>query len=142
MTIGALADSAGVPTSTVRFYERRGLLSPDGRSDGNYRLYSEASLERLRFIVAAKEVGFALADVQTLLEFADGVQAPCNKVQALIEHRLERGRIQMERLQEIDRRLTWWLRACKRAQKTGRCDVVERLRKGQRPGSKKTRKRP
>lgn len=126
-TIGELARAAGVPTSTVRFYERRGLIRPDGRSASNYRLYGPGSLERLRFIVAAKNAGFSLSDVRALLEFDDGVTAPCREVQRLIEGRLARTRAQMERLAEVDRRLSTWLRACQRAEKLGRCEVVDRL---------------
>lgn len=127
LTIGELADAAGVPTTTVRFYERRGLIAPDGRSESNYRLYGESSLERLRFIVAAKGAGFALSDIRALLDFDDGVTAPCREVQELIEQRLARTRAQLERLREIDSRLSAWLRACKRAEKEGRCEVVELL---------------
>lgn len=126
-TIGELADATGVPTTTVRFYERRGLIAPEGRSEANYRLYGEASLERLRFIVAAKDAGFALGDVRALLDFADGATPPCREVQELIEQRLARTCAQMERLDEIDKRLSSWLRACKRAEREGRCEVVDRL---------------
>lgn len=140
LTIGELADAAGVPTTTVRFYERRGLVSPDGRSESNYRLYGEASLERLRFIAAAKDAGFALGDIRALLDFADGVTPPCREVQHLIEERLARTRAQMERLGEIDTRLSSWLRACKRAEKRGRCEVVDRLHASKNPVRKKSRK--
>jgi len=111
-TISELAKAADVPASTVRFYERRGLLEPEGRSASNYRLYSPRSLQRLRFIVAAKKVGFTLADVRTLLNVADGVTPPCREVQALIEQRLSRVRKQRQQLDNIDRHLSAWLRAC------------------------------
>ncbi len=140
LTIGELADAAGVPTTTVRFYERRGLITPDGRTESNYRLYGEASLERLRFIVAAKDAGFALGDVRALLDFDDGVSAPCREVQHLIEERLARTRAQMERLQTIDQRLSSWLRACRRAERHGRCEVVERLHTGEKPDRNKSGK--
>jgi len=140
LTIGELADAAGVPTTTVRFYERRGLIAPDGRSESNYRLYGEESLERLRFIVAAKDAGFALGDIRALLDFDDGVTAPCREVQELIEQRLARTRAQMERLGEIDEHLSSWLRACKRAEKEGRCEVVERLHAREKPDRKQSRK--
>lgn len=140
LTIGEIADAAGVPTTTVRFYERRGLVSPEGRSDSNYRLYGDASLERLRFIVAAKDAGFALGDVRALLDFADGATPPCQEVQHLIEERLSRTRAQKERLDEIDKRLSTWLRACKRAEKEGRCEVVDRLHNRQMSNCKKSRK--
>ena len=141
LTIGELADAAGVPTTTVRFYERRGLVSPEGRSESNYRLYGETSLERLRFIVAAKDAGFALGDVRALLDFADGATPPYREVQELIEQRLARTRVQMERLGEIDRRLSSWLRACKRAEKCGRCEVVDRLHAPKNSNRKKSRNR-
>lgn len=53
-TIGSLARIAAVPTSTVRYYERRGLLKPQSRSAGNYRLYDEQTLRRLRFVRSAQ----------------------------------------------------------------------------------------
>lgn len=140
LTIGELADAAGVPTTTVRFYERRGLIAPEGRSEANYRLYGEPSVGRLRFIVAAKDAGFALVDIRALLDFDDGVTAPCREVQHLIEERLARTRIQKERLDEIDKRLSSWLRACRRAEKEGRCEVVERLHACERLDRKKPRK--
>jgi len=67
-TIGALARAAEVPTTTVRYYERTGLLPPEGRSGGNYRSYSVRSLERLRFIRAAQANGFTLDDVKRFYE--------------------------------------------------------------------------
>jgi MerR family mercuric resistance operon transcriptional regulator len=141
LTIGELADATGVPTTTVRFYERRGLIAPEWRSEANYRLYGEASLERLRFIVAAKDAGFALGDVRALLDFADGATPPCREVQELIEQRLARTRAQMERLGEVDRCLSSWLHACKRAEKCGRCEVVDRLHAREKPDRKKSRNR-
>lgn len=53
-TIGQLAAQADVPTSTVRYYERRGLVRCEGRTRSNYRQYGEATLERLRFIRSAQ----------------------------------------------------------------------------------------
>ena len=46
-TIGQFARAVGVPTSTIRYYERIGLLQPSGRSGGNYRFYTDDSLTRL-----------------------------------------------------------------------------------------------
>ncbi len=78
LTIGELAKAAGVPTSTVRYYERAGILRPSGRSAGNYRVYSKSELERLRFIRAAQATGFTLDDIKSLLR-----PAACSKVQGL-----------------------------------------------------------
>lgn len=86
MTIGQLARAAGVPISTVRFYERRKLVLPSTRTSGNYRLYDDADVDRVRFIQRAQTLGFTLSDVATLLRFSSGQvvrRAQLNQVAAL-----------------------------------------------------------
>lgn len=127
-TIGQLAKSAGVPTSSVRYYERRGLVVPDQRSGGNYRQYGEATLERLRFIKAAQEAGFTLKDIDLLLEFRDGAPAPpCADVQELIASRLAKIEEEIEHLGHVREVLTRWMGVCRRAARTGRCGVLDQL---------------
>jgi DNA-binding transcriptional MerR regulator len=70
MPIGEVATRAGVPTSTVRYYERRGLLSPDARSSGQRR-YSEESLRRLVFIGMMQDAGLSLDDIIGVLAARD-----------------------------------------------------------------------
>lgn len=65
--ISELARSAGVGISTVRFYERRGLVVPTARTYGGYREYDEGALKRLRFIRRAQMLGFTLAEVEQML---------------------------------------------------------------------------
>lgn len=67
MTIGEVARRSGFTIKALRFYERRGLLPPSGRSAGKYRLYSEADLRRLEFIRGAKALGFALDAIRELV---------------------------------------------------------------------------
>ena len=67
MQIGELAERIGVPTSTLRYYERKGLLEPSYRSEAGYRLYSEEDLERVLLIRRAKRVGLSLSDIRALL---------------------------------------------------------------------------
>ena len=67
LTIGELARTAAVPASTVRYYERTGLLRRPPRSQSNYRLYRDEDVYRVRFIKAAQATGFTLDDVAELL---------------------------------------------------------------------------
>src|SRR4029079_1258489 len=67
LTIGQLAKRAGVRPSTLRFYEAEGLLTPSGRSESGYRLYSPEDEQALLFIQRTHRLGFALADIGTLL---------------------------------------------------------------------------
>jgi MerR family mercuric resistance operon transcriptional regulator len=127
-TIGQLARAAGVPTSTVRYYERSRLLHPDGRTDGNYRVYGPTALERLSFIRAAQAIGLTLEDIATLLDFRDGRTAPCRKVQALIEERLSEMKRRLEQLRHVEAVLRSSLRMCRRTERSGRCEVIENLK--------------
>jgi DNA-binding transcriptional MerR regulator len=126
-TIGQLARRVGVPTSTVRYYERRGLVAPERRTRGNYRLYDEDALDRLRFVRSAQAAGFTLADITALLQFRDGDLAPCGEVQALTRARLDSVAAQIDELHHVQRILRRWLRVCRDAQRTGRCGVLEGL---------------
>ncbi len=78
-TIGKLAKAAEVPVSTVRYYEKRGLLTPDQRTPSSYRLYGEESLQRLRFIRAAQTSGFTLEDIAMLLDLREGSLDPWSR---------------------------------------------------------------
>jgi MerR family redox-sensitive transcriptional activator SoxR len=66
MTIGEVADQAGVATSTIRYYERRGLLAADTRRSGQRR-YREATLRRLVFIGMLQDAGLALDEIAGVL---------------------------------------------------------------------------
>ena len=122
LTIGVLATAAGVPTSTVRYYEREGLLRPSARSISNYRLYSAEDLKRLRFIRAAQAAGFTLHDVTQLLR-----PAACGKVQDLIEDRLAFVAERLKELRHVQKVLRGSLAECREHEASGRCRVVDEL---------------
>ncbi|WP_425480464.1 heavy metal-responsive transcriptional regulator [Luteimonas viscosa] len=76
MSIGQLAQQAGVAIDTVRYYERSALLAPAGRLASGYRRYGSAEVKRLRFIRRAKALGFSLEDIRELLSLGEGCAAP------------------------------------------------------------------
>ena len=65
--IGKLARATGLSVKTIRFYETRDLLTASSRSEGGYRLYSEADLHRLEFIKQAKALGLTLEEIRELV---------------------------------------------------------------------------
>lgn len=79
LSITDVARRTGVPTSTLRYYDRLGLLASSGRADNGYRQYDERSLDRLRFIARTKELGCSLDEIATLLAAFD---EDCGEVQA------------------------------------------------------------
>jgi DNA-binding transcriptional MerR regulator len=88
MRIGEIADRAGVPAKTIRFWEGQGLLPPPGRTPAGYRDYDPAVLDRLAFIRHAQAAGLTLDAIGQVLEIRDGGQPPCVHVTDLIARRL------------------------------------------------------
>lgn len=127
LSIGGLAKLVGIPTSTIRFYDRRRLLRPDARTEGNYRVYGTEAVERLRFIRSALANGFTLNDIEALLGFRDGRTPACPSVQEIISDRLDELEIRAREIQTIRTLLQKWLRRCRQSARTGRCQVIERL---------------
>jgi DNA-binding transcriptional MerR regulator len=134
-TIGELARQAELPTTTIRFYERQGLIQPERRSGSNYRLYSAESVERLRFIRAAKEAGFTVENVRLLLAMKDETSPPCGEVESLVAQRLAAVKDQINQLRRTERILDEWLHICRKAQKAGRCGVLDELQDSARNAS-------
>lgn len=106
LTIGRLADEAGVNVETVRYYERRGLLDEPPRSASGYRQYPAEALWRLRFISRAKSLGFTLAEIGELLAVGttpDSVMAATEAKLAAVEERQRELKEVRGRLQELAR---------------------------------------
>lgn len=66
MLISELAATAGVKVSTIRFYERRGILDSPGRTPGGYRAYDQADVDRVRYLRRGQELGFTLVELSML----------------------------------------------------------------------------
>jgi MerR family mercuric resistance operon transcriptional regulator len=82
---GQLAKAADVNVETIRYYERRGLITPPPKSAQGYRTYTKSTLARLLFIKRAQELGFTLEEVDNLLVLGE---SHCSEVQELAEGKL------------------------------------------------------
>lgn len=131
-TIGKLAEAVGVPTSTVRYYERRGLLTEPGRSAGNFRVYGPAAVRRLGFILSAKESGFTLQDIGLLLALREGEADPCGEVRGVIASRLASVSADLKNLRHVQEVLQSALEWCESSEGEGKCVVLDDLNE---PGS-------
>ena len=72
--IGGVAERLGVSTRTIKYYEELGLVSPQNRSPGGFRLYNASDVERLERILRLKNMGFSLAAVREFLAVRDAAQ--------------------------------------------------------------------
>ena len=108
--IGEVAHRAGVSVGTIRYYEKQGLLPPSHRSEGGYRLFAVETIDRLKFIKEAKDVGFSLKEITTLLR-GGGVGA-CSQMRDLLQSKLQEISERMKALRSFTSTLGRYLQAC------------------------------
>ena len=89
-TVKQVAERVGMPSRTIRYYDRIGLVRADDRSAAGYRLYSAEDEGRLLFIRRAKRLGFSLGEIRGLLAAAeDGCGATVPELQRLLEQKVD-----------------------------------------------------
>lgn len=99
MRIGELAETGGVSTKTVRYYESIGLLDEPDRTGSGYRDYGQDAVERLNFIRDAQATGLTLAEIASVLELKSSGRRSCGHTTSLLERHLAQLDEQIERLQ-------------------------------------------
>jgi len=125
MSIGALADMAGVGVETVRFYQRKGLLPQPTRRRGEIRRYSSKDVARVKFIKAAQYLGFTLGDVAELLILEDGHH--CDEARAMAELRLQDVRRKLHDLRQMESALQTMVERCCARQERMACPLIVAL---------------
>ena len=127
MKIGELAKKAGCQVVTIRYYEKEGLLPEPERSDSNYRIYSEADIERLRFIRHCRRHGMKLSEIRELLAFKDNPQADCSWVKGMIAGHIEGVNEQIASLVHLKAHLDNLLHTCPDDHQNGGCGILNTL---------------
>ena len=130
MTIGKLASNEGVNASTLRYYERAGLLKPASRSPRGYRLYDSVSQERLRFIRTAQATGFSLDDIKTLLRLRESADPPCDTACDLADARLEHIERRLADLRRLRQVLRDARQRCEASEARHTCAVLDQINAG------------
>ena len=100
LTIGVLADAAGVNVETIRFYQRKGLMQEPDRPLGGIRRYGGPDLARVRFIKSAQRLGFSLDEIADLLKLEDG--SHCTEAREQAERKLADVRDRLADLRRIE----------------------------------------
>lgn len=142
VTIGRLARSVGVNVQTVRYYERRRLLSPTARTASGYRVYGVEEVRRLRFIKNAQALGFTLHEIADLLSLRVKSAARCGDVQRRAQAKLAQVETKVRSLEALARALKDLLRVCRAGQPTARCPILKCLEKKERRVNDGNRKSP
>lgn len=105
MTVVKLAKQTQVSSDTIRYYVRVGLLSPGRNQDNNYQLFDAQDAKRLKFINDAKQLGFSLKEIRTIIEQSERGNSPCPTVRKIIQDRIEENRRKLEQLQALQNRM-------------------------------------
>ena len=106
MKIGDLASAVGLPTRTIRFYEKRRLLPEPQRQPNGYRIYDQDSVDRVQFIQRAQAAGLTLAEIGGVLQVRAESGPPCEHVTALLETKLDDVDRRIKELGQLRRDLT------------------------------------
>jgi Hg(II)-responsive transcriptional regulator len=130
LTIGKLANAAGVGIDTVRFYERAGLLKEPHRTAAGYRLYAESDVARLRFIRRAKALGFSLEEIAELLRLNDG-GGRRGAVRALAAQRLAEIEEKLTELSRMRDTLRHLVHQCSGEGPLAGCPIIEAVLVGE-----------
>ena len=113
MRIGELAKLTATNNETLRFYETRGLLGEPRRSEAGYRLYTNAEVLRVQFIMRAKKMGFSLKEIDELLSMrVTREESTCGEVKDLAEKKLGEIEVKIAELNRMKGALQQITEAC------------------------------
>jgi len=129
LTIGKLANAAGVGVETIRFYEREGLLPKPPRKRSGYRQYPPDAVARVMFIRRAKELGFTLKEITELLELRVDPDKSCADVRALAKAKIVDVERKMADLERIKGALEKLAKACRGKGPTSECPILDAIEK-------------
>lgn len=127
LKIGGLAKRAGAQVETIRYYEREGLLPAPARSDGNYRLYGPAHIERLQFIRHCRSLDMTLDEIRKLLSLRDTPEESCNEVNLLLDRHIEHVSQRIREMQSLQKQLKTLRGTCHSAQAAKDCEILQTL---------------
>ncbi len=108
LQVGELAKAAGKTVRAIHHYEEIGLLKPDARSKGRFRLYDPSAVTRVRWISKLHDLGMSLSQIQAVVaawESAPTAGQAMSQVRGMYRERLEETRAQLARLSELEREL-------------------------------------
>lgn len=127
LTIGRLAEQAGVGVETVRFYEREGLIAQPERPMSGYRRYPPEVVGRVRFIRHAKELGFTLKEIRDLLELRVDPRSTCEDVRQRARDKVADIEQRIAGLERMKAALVRLGRKCRGRGPTSECPILEEL---------------
>lgn len=126
-TIGTVARLTGIGVETVRFYEHEGLIPEPPRRASGYRQYPPTTIDRVRFVKKAKDLGFTLAEIKALLSLSVGPKTTCADVKRKALEKIRAVDVKIADLQRIKRALMQLTAQCRGKGPASACPILENL---------------
>ncbi|MBZ0154028.1 MAG: MerR family DNA-binding protein [Planctomycetes bacterium] len=127
LTRGQLAKRCAVNFETIRYYEQQGLIPAPSRTASNYRLYGEATVQRIGFIKRSQELGFTLNEVRELLSLRAMPGARCAEVLERAEAKVRNIDEKIRTLKAMRRALAKLMSECARRGGVSECPILDAL---------------
>jgi len=128
LTIGDAAKASGLSAKMIRHYEQSGILKKSPRTDSGYRLYNSEQVNQLRFIRQARNLGFSLSDIHSLLELWQNPERESRAVKQLAKQHLDEIAAKITELQHMQQVLTVLADSC-RGDGSPHCNILNQLAK-------------
>ncbi len=129
MNIGQVSAASGVSAKMIRYYEKIGLIRPAGRSDAGYRKYTSQDQQILSFIRRARELGFSLDRIRTLMGLWEDTSRHSADVQQLAQQYINELDEDIAKLRSIRDELAYLADHCHGDNRPD-CPIIERLATG------------
>ena len=126
MKIGQVSAATGCQIETIRYYERIGLLKAPARTEAGYRHYTDADVDRLRFVARGRALGFSLEEIASLLRLAQDEGLSCDDVDRLARAHLADVQQRVGELLRIQEELQRTIEGCRGTQRS-QCSILQAL---------------
>jgi Cd(II)/Pb(II)-responsive transcriptional regulator len=127
MKIGELAKVTGTQVETIRYYERKGLLAPSARTEGNFRVYANEHAMRLSFIRHCRSLDMTLDEIRKLLCIRDAPTEDCAEVIGILDAHIGHVASRIRELRVLEEQLNCLRERCDIAQDSAHCGILVEL---------------
>lgn len=125
MTIGKLASAVGVSVETIRFYQRQGLVIQPEKPLNGFRQYPSETMDKLKFIINAKALGFTLNEIRSL----DHLSCGCKLFHDLANEKLKSIKDEISNLRSIETKILSIIDSCNSDCEYENCSIVEKMQR-------------
>lgn len=127
MRTSEVAAQARVNAQTLRYYERRGLLAVPERTGSGYRTYGPDAVRVVRFVKRAQQLGFTLADIEELLQLAQGGPEGCEDAEAMARSRIAEMQHRIDELTAMRDALAQLVDTCRQPRAQRDCPILRAI---------------